>query len=966
MKLTKNMRFQRWRKDNAIIEQPFMRIATLVGRYLSTISLSQIKKDVDLPAQRTKEYQHIQQLNRPNRGVLLYCILDIEEAIDLLSNPSEKTVLSDLKVDLVAMYNDYTDTPASRINNILKNFKAFLGSDITLFSNQNKAKELYSTIYLALCIVNNGIIHRPMGSGLLAKLYKIDIKKIHNSVKVLIKEIEDKIMMFDKSALIEKKDEKEDIEVVHTETIVQQTTVLKVDPIETVTVTLPTNELDEAFTFVEPLPLPAPQQAIQKHFNEQYRALFLGEGTAQEKLKSIIAFSRQTRINLQLLIEKRKQEATLVSQVEQISDLLDAFIKNDHYIIGRKYFLELKKLHAGAFDLITRLATSRDKQYVLLENIEAQKHNTKTGTGLYILSTVFSPLTALSRAFLTKKAQHYIDSWTPETLDAQAKTLIKELATEVLLSMRQKLEKARQEKQQIQSDLCSGTTSLDGLITAASSENLEQIAALNEVTPSYDELVDSLVIDTTPVVQVKTQIQDVFQQRYVNLMHAEGDEKGKIDNLIVTMRTTVKSLNSLIELNTKKDALLLKINSLKGLMNVFNHNTTNKSIGPVPNEELKQLQIQLLAVNKEINQVARILASGNETLNIYLQQVSIQQLHELVDANDVADPIDKLVLSVVTHVPVVGQLIPGEKTVQDYFSERYSLLLSHDEHDEEYRLAHLARCIDEIDRNINIFVAIRADYQLISLKANQVRDVLNVLESNKTNSLLTNLTKERLQFLEAKVALAKRKVDSIAHILAAGKTPLKELVLQEHSNVLLNIVKANQAAKECIEQYKLLKDNIALLCEIRKGTRVLDNYVVEHYTWWVKLTNFLSQFFSMFKTNSGKMIDSANELKEQLIACRKQCEQEITAHIAIIREDCTLGDELLGDLPERHDYHSPAKGEMDDKPFDKDKTLSLLAKVSLFGPKSQTTSPAALKTDSHLNYSDDEYDIMHESCCSGL
>ena len=263
-------------------------------------------------------------------------------------------------------------------------------------------------------------------------------------------------------------------------------------------------------------------------------------------------------------------------------------------------------------------------------------------------------------------------------------------------------------------------------------------------------------------------------------------------------------------------------------------------------------------------------------------------------------------------------------------------------------MANLGARLTQVESLLGSLLSARNEHDSLALKVAQVRDMHQVLSSHNANPLLLNLVVERLHTLDEQFTAARRKRDSVINQLALGNEDLKQHLIQENSAELLKILEVNKAAKECIEQYKLLKDKINLLSQINLGARVLDSYVYEHTTWWVKLTDFLAKFFSIFKTDASKMIDQAKELKTELIKSKAQCEQEIDAHIYVIKEDSAVGNDLLADLPDQHHYES-IKTDLDD--LNVDKTMSLLSRVSLFKPKSK---PVEMKPDNLT--SDELYD----------
>jgi hypothetical protein len=280
---------------------------------------------------------------------------------------------------------------------------------------------------------------------------------------------------------------------------------------------------------------------------------------------------------------------------------------------------------------------------------------------------------------------------------------------------------------------------------------------------------------------------------------------------------------------------------------------------------------------------------------------------------------------------VVEQLVPGEKMLLDYFKERYLLLLNNDIHEEEERLDNVAQCMNEIDKNIRLVLLARDHSEALMLKENHMRAVVDMLQSNEANELLVTLAEERLESLSTEALLAKQNTESLAHALAANNVPLKKLLLQEVPSTLLQVIAANQAARECMDEFKGLKDSIALLNNLKSGVSHLDAYTKENNSWWVRFTNFLARFCSLFKSHAGKMIDKANLLKHDLTTCRKECEQEIAVHMDKIDKEPILGKDLLCDLPDRYQYADASDAVQGT--FDPNKAIGLLSSVSMFNPK---------------------------------
>jgi hypothetical protein len=271
-------------------------------------------------------------------------------------------------------------------------------------------------------------------------------------------------------------------------------------------------------TFVEPKALPASQKAIQDYFTKRYLAQLTSDSAPEIRLKSLHDLSGEIKLSIEQLLVVRTKETKLLEQQAQIAGLLEGLNQNDKFIISRQYFSELKTDHQKAFKLLIELCSGAPERAALLATIDAQRNNTRNANILYYTSTAFSPVIALSRALIPTKIQNFITSLTPETLDARAKNLTKNLARLVLADLDQQLKKVTIEKQEKVKTLTLGDESFDKLVAAESSDSLLELAAANAVNQSYEELASAILVKQESPIYVKTEIQNALQQRYVGLM----------------------------------------------------------------------------------------------------------------------------------------------------------------------------------------------------------------------------------------------------------------------------------------------------------------------------------------------------------------------------------------------------------------------------------------------------------------
>lgn len=963
MVLTKSERFKQWRGAKADAEMQFINAAHCVDFYIKKIELSQIKQDVyNDEANWSAPYRSIQQFYRPSKGILVSLKLDIDEALELSSTAAEKKIFSALQHYLHFLYENYKYKPAESAHNLITNFHDFLQLNYAEHSDKKSAKKIYLMLYLTLNLINKTLNNLPSPIAWLAKWYKIDTKEIHSSVKALIKQIEDKIMMFNDDVIAQVKldaqsathgkssdatvaqalaatsssfkEKSADASAPVTDTVVSD-----------LTVTVEENGHDDLVLITEAPSLTTEQQAIQNYFNQRVCLLLTDETLAksdakEKKLGDLVAIFKGVTAKLNQYVDIRAKESLLVQQIRLISVTMEAFKANDTYIIGRMYFLELMDKYSPAFKLLMEKSSGAKKD-ALVENIKQQQDNIGNRSDKYVITTILSPLTVVGRLgglLLPDGWKNPVLNRLPDTLDSKGKALFNELAADVLAALNLELAATKIKNSEIHTELAEGNNDLFVRVGKESSASLLEIAKVNAVLPALDALAallpktdaDKGVSDSeVDPLAYKTRIQDCFQQRYVALLQSDGDESEKISALARYMKIKETDLNRLIELRIQKDGLVDKIKQLSEVHSIFSKNTANTVMAPLASKRILELRAKLAPVNAALSTVVNKLAVGNQDLANRLIKVSLDELRELVTAHAVGDNVQALLLAVVTG-PIAEPFIDESKTAQEYFNEQHIALLNNDLAEEDDRLNNVVEKIVKTERSLKNLLTVREEKSVLAKKAQQIGTIVAELESNKSNQLLVNLAKDRLKSLQDSMQIVDQKIEAIARQLSGGKAAFKQVLLTATPASLAKVIEANHAAIECIEQYKGLKEQAAILSRIQNGTSVLNQYVTENTTWWVRFTNFLAQFCSIFKSNAGIMIDRANLLKQQLALCKVECEQEISAHIAEIQLEPNLGNELLGDLPEQHAYEPVAeKGS-----FNKERTLNLLAEVSIFKPKS--------------------------------
>lgn len=938
MTLTKNQRFQQWRGAKVSDEQKFMDTANLVASYIEHASLLHIRQDTAGGGDISHEFLRIKRNYRWRLGLLLHCVLEVEEAIVLLSAPSEQKILASLQSNLASLYNDYTQKPEATIKKIIKHFEQLLAMPPTSFADRKKLVTLYHTIYLGLN-VSDGALER-MGSTIkfLILLYGIAIEPIHQSIKHLIKQVEERIMALEGQHLEEQHFELGAGEIAGSAEDAQEAVKIEAEihaegDAKVGGGVTAEHHVQNTNTELEVIAPPVPK--IQDHLDQKYRAILQNDSLdVGKKLQNLLLLSTDIKTSLERFNTAKTQEHELQQKKNMIAGLLEVFSQNDQSLWGRKYSLQLIEEHSEAYDLLMENSSGPKKDALRLNIAKQQERGKAASLVSWAASWVISPLNIVTRAVVPKKIQDKA----PSTLDSEAKALVQELARDLLSSLETSLIGVRQDRELSLAFLSGTNTELRTMIEAETAEQLNAIAQFNATTHSYEDLLPALQkekpieVNATAAISLKIKIQDSFQQHYINLLHADGDEKTKISALVECMNSIAANLDALIMVRSAQDELGAKAVQAQAVLTAFELTKANSGIECLARQRLAEVQEKLDHASQDVSIKTDILSLGDPVLSNELAKAPLDHLRELVNANRVADGVNAMLLSVVANAAAVTSTTTEGKTAQAYLNERHIALLTNDMAEEHERLEGVVHSMAAVDKELIALLTARKENNDLSLKEQQMRAILSGLEASNANKLLINLAKERLESLASNAKKGQQKADSIAQILSAGKAPLKKVLLETAPDVLLKIIDAHQAANECIKHYKELKRTIDSVTKLTEGISVVSQYVVDHDTWWVRFTNFLAQFCSIFKSNSGLMIDQANALKGDLSICTARCQQAIVAQIALIKEEPHLSGELLGDLPERHNYEPSGILGAADAAFDPAAAAILLRHVSMFRP----------------------------------
>jgi len=166
-------------------------------------------------------------------------------------------------------------------------------------------------------------------------------------------------------------------------------------------------------------------------------------------------------------------------------------------------------------------------------------------------------------------------------------------------------------------------------------------------------------------------------------------------------------------------------------------------------------------------------------------------------------------------------------------------------------------------------------------------NVPSTLDS-ECKSELKKLAKSCLFALKNEIENKDTIISRINTELSFGNDELKQLIVAESSDNLavckVDNDKAIEAMHYCRELLVTIKKNMDFLNELKAEGHVLHEFILIHNDIFVLISNFLAQFFAMFKTETAIMIDSARELQNKVAVLKDKYEKDIENQILEMKQ----------------------------------------------------------------------------------
>jgi hypothetical protein len=252
------------------------------------------------------------------------------------------------------------------------------------------------------------------------------------------------------------------------------------------------------------------------------------------------------------------------------------------------------------------------------------------------------------------------------------------------------------------------------------------------------------------------------------------------------------------------------------------------------------------------------------------------------------------------------QRITGRMYIQDFIdshADSYRILL---ENSEEKLKEQLINKIDQLKTSvvspdlstgvINGISWVATPLTLVYRTATP-QSVQNMVSTNFLPSTVDSVCKAELKEL-AKASLAnlheklkkkEQQITAVTNRFFRQDEELKKLISTECSARLALLLNANDAMHDAMQAscslFVTVKENVHFLNDLKEKSNVLGEFIRIHNTIFVRITNFLAQFFSIFKTSTAKMIDKADALKKQVDVLATEYQNAVDQEMLRIEHD---------------------------------------------------------------------------------
>lgn len=216
---------------------------------------------------------------------------------------------------------------------------------------------------------------------------------------------------------------------------------------------------------------------------------------------------------------------------------------------------------------------------------------------------------------------------------------------------------------------------------------------------------------------------------------------------------------------------------------------------------------------------------------------------------------------------------------------------------------------------------------------------------SQCKSSIQELAREYQVSLRAQSDEANKRINEKNQLLSHADPELTRLICKESTEDLKVILQAYNQIKSSVNEYKslssLLKGKAGQLAPLQNTHHILSEFIKHHDGWLVKLSNFLAQLWSVFKSDTAAMIDSARDLQNKLKQFETGYKNEVSKQINEIGAHPVLPKEIKSTLKKSFAMHNPMpKNHPRAVIYEKDDVRALIASTtSFFNANHQVVEP---------------------------
>lgn len=445
--LTKKERFVKWRGPKAEDEKNHIKSANLCSEYVGSVGdLETIRADFSSPD--SKPYKELNRYGERGYGILVYCKLEIEEALDNLpaGAVTERLLLTRLNHILEETYENPTYNTSQKFNDLIATTKQLLEINHELVVDKKLAKALCFDLYTLLSMGNlalnnlNWLQKIAVNAVLNVNLAKNEITTLLNMTEIKVKRLD----LFMNQA--------------------HQKCSLRVN-----------QEHPRNF-----LASPSENKTIQDYFNDEFLFLLQTDNPVEQKLELLEERLDEVRKDLQRLIAKRNAKEEIRLKIEKIQMLLTPIIANDTKIKHYPSFVKLIKTYPEAMDVLIEHCKGESKELLIqkIAQINAP-HNIQNSFSkmLYGMSTATTWMAATYRS-CTPQAVQVITTKIPY-LNKEYIEQLKQAGQECIASLNHEYSILDRQIAKCNSQIARECSELEQLIACETTDNLNMLVQGN-------------------------------------------------------------------------------------------------------------------------------------------------------------------------------------------------------------------------------------------------------------------------------------------------------------------------------------------------------------------------------------------------------------------------------------------------------------------------------------------------------